>query len=278
MDLSTRTTIVAQFEPDLENIGSPVIINEICYKQDPVSDSDDWVELYNGGDQFVDISGWVLKDSDDLHSYHIRPGTLLIPGGYRVICRTLAAFETVYPSVTSYEGEMNFGFSSNGEFIRLYNNDLELVDSVYYGISDPWPVIPEGSGYTLALTDPDSDNSLPDSWQLSEKQLGTPGGNNSFTLDIQSSAMPESRDVLFQNSPNPFTVSTRIVLYSGSVQPVRISIFDLNGRLVKVLVNGQLEAGYHEFEWIPEQAGEGVFILRAETPGSVQTKKLIKHR
>ncbi len=278
LDLSSSSTLTAHFEPDNSNGESPLVINEICYKQDAFSDSEDWVELYNRSDQYVDLSGWVLKDADDLHSYQFKPGSLLKPGGFHVVCRNLAAFETVYPSVSRYEGEMNFGLSSTGDWIRLYNNMLELVDSVSYGISQPWPVIPDGSGYTLALADPVSDNSLPESWQLSGEPMGTPGGNNAYALGTQAPSDLKPGDVLYQNSPNPFNTSTRIEFYSGNRQPVHITIYDLKGQLVAVLANGMLEAGIHRFEWTPQAGLSGVFILRAETPGTVQTKKLIKHR
>ena len=278
VNLSARTTLVAQFEAGQNNHENPVIINEICYKQDAVSDSEDWVELYNNSNQFVDVSGWTLKDSDNLHSFHIKSGRLLKPGGYQVICRSLAAFETVYPSVFNYEGEMNFGLSSNGEIVRLYNQEMDLVDSVRYGVSDPWPEISSGSGYTLALLDPNLDNSLAESWDLSLYQLGTPGSDNSVGLDIIHSSTPAPKDILFQNSPNPFSCYTRIVFYSCINQPVRISIYDLNGRLLKVLFNRTMEAGYHEFEWVPGHVKEGIFILRVETPGSIYTQKMIKHR
>lgn len=275
LDLSSYTTLEAHFEMDI--LGeSPVVINEICYKQAPGSDSEDWVELHNWSDQYVDISEWVVKDDDDLHSYRIKQGSLLPPGGYQVVCRNLAAFVSVYPSVGKYEGEMGFGFSSNGESVRLYNSQLQLVDSVNYGVSEPWPVIPSGSGYTLALVDPESDNSLPESWQLSEHPLGTPGQNNSMALETDPPLAPDLGNLLFQNMPNPFSAGTRIVYYCSSPQPVRITIHDMKGQLVKLISDGILDSGYHEFEWIPAQGKEGVYLLRAESSGTVHTTKMIK--
>ena len=278
IDLTTGMTIVANFEPDLENKRNPVLINEICYNQDPEADCEDWIELFNNSNTFVDISGWILKDSDDSHSYEIKSGILLSPHSYYVICRNRNAFEKIYPGVDNYDGDFNYGFSSNGEVIRLYNSDGELVDSVRYGVTSPWPLIPGNSGHTLALHDPDSDNVLPESWDLSIYQLGTPGGNNSFALNINQKSIKIQKDVLFQNSPNPFAFETRIVFYSVRTQPVRVSVYDLYGRLIEDIAHCDLEAGYHEFNWVPVTRDEGMLILRLETPRKIHTRKMIISR
>jgi hypothetical protein len=271
-------TVVANFEADPDNPENPVIINEICYVQDSVADSGDWVELYNHSDRYVDISGWVLKDSDNTHSYTVRPGTLMAPGGYHVICRDRYAFETVYPGVTCYEGGFAFGFSSQGEVIRLFNASMEMVDYVNYGITNPWPFVAPGSGQTIVLLDPALDNSLPGSWGLSQHPYGTPGGNNSFNLDIEQHTPDSGGDILFRASPNPFTSETRIIFHSGSVQRVRIAVYDMNGRFIDLLADRTLETGYHEFTWRPGNNEPGLYILRLETPGSVMTRRIVRIR
>jgi len=86
------------------------------------------------------------------------------------------------------------------------------------------------------------------------------------------------KDILYQNSPNPFSRETRIIFYSGITQPVRLSIYDLHGRIIKVLSDQTLETGFHEFEWVPEDQSDGIYILRVETPASVHTRMMLKTR
>ncbi|MEN8155614.1 MAG: CotH kinase family protein [Bacteroidota bacterium] len=276
IDLNSALTVTANFEIDPGDSIIPIVINEICYIQDPVSDSEDWLELFNNSDHYIDISEWILKDSDDAHFYSIKPGTLLSPHGYHVVCRNLGAFETVYPEVKNYEGEFGFGLSSSGDMVRLYTHDTVLVDSVNYGISSPWPTIPAGSGQTLALNSPYADNSLGESWELSSESTGTPGLDNAFIPGTGSERLIHPEDILYQNSPNPFSHETKIIFFSGTVQHVRISVYDLNGRLVEILSDQTLETGYHEFNWIPRNRADGIYILRADTPGEVHVSKMIK--
>jgi len=270
--------VTAHFEADPDYAGNPVVINEICYVQDSLSDPGDWVELHNRSDQYVDISGWVLKDSDHLHAYPIRWGTLLEPNGYHVICRNRIAFETVYPEVSRFQGGFDFGFSSMGEVVRLFNSQAEMVDYVNYGITDPWPMVGSGSGYAIELLDPWLDNALPGSWRLSDAPFGTPGEANAHGVQVEEQDTEEARDILFRAGPNPFTRETRIVFYSGTMQPVRLTVYDMNGRFMDLVVERTVEAGYHEFTWTPENADEGFYILRLETPGSVMTRKIVKTR
>ncbi|RFA18271.1 lamin tail domain-containing protein [Subtercola boreus] len=42
----------------------------------------DWVELTNTGPVDADVSGFIVKDSDDTHSFVIAGGTSIAPGGY----------------------------------------------------------------------------------------------------------------------------------------------------------------------------------------------------
>ncbi|WP_433211181.1 lamin tail domain-containing protein [Dactylosporangium sp. CS-047395] len=42
----------------------------------------DWVELANTGSAPVDLSGWIVKDSDDTHVYTIAAGTTIAPGAF----------------------------------------------------------------------------------------------------------------------------------------------------------------------------------------------------
>ena len=54
---------------------------------------------------------------------------------------------------------------------------------------------------------------------------------------------------LNQNYPNPFNPSTTISFDIYEASKVSLSIFDLNGRLVKNLMNGNLGAGTYNIDW-----------------------------
>ena len=67
---------------------SGVVINELNY-DDSGSDDFEFVELYNGSTQPVDISNWTLNGIDGTTSgngtHTIGPGVVLQPGGFWVV-------------------------------------------------------------------------------------------------------------------------------------------------------------------------------------------------
>jgi len=54
---------------------------------------------------------------------------------------------------------------------------------------------------------------------------------------------------LAQNSPNPFNPTTTIRFTTPASGVVNVAIYDVNGRLVRTLVDGPVAAGYHEVVW-----------------------------
>lgn len=54
---------------------------------------------------------------------------------------------------------------------------------------------------------------------------------------------------LYQNTPNPFSTQTTVAYAVPKSGLVRLQIFDLGGRLVKTLVDGNHDAGIHTTRW-----------------------------
>jgi hypothetical protein len=70
--------------------------------------------------------------------------------------------------------------------------------------------------------------------------------------------------------PNPFNPSTTIALRVEATGPVKLEIFDLRGALVRVLQDGNLAAGRHEYVWDGKTTdglpvASGVFLARARS-------------
>jgi len=54
---------------------------------------------------------------------------------------------------------------------------------------------------------------------------------------------------LKQNYPNPFNPTTNIEYHLPGVANVELIIFDIQGHVVRQLVNGIISSGYHTIEW-----------------------------
>ncbi len=122
--------IIANYQKVLEF--PTIVINEINYNSNPNYDTEDWVELYNFGNEIIDLTDWIFKDEIDTNIFVFPPSTLLMPDSYLVICRNIESFKLLNSSAEPVIGNITFGLSNGGELLRLYNSSGQLVDSVRY--------------------------------------------------------------------------------------------------------------------------------------------------
>jgi hypothetical protein len=86
--------------------------------------------------------------------------------------------------------------------------------------------------------------------------------------------------VLKQNHPNPFNPSTTIKFALPNSGPVSLVVYDIAGRLVKTLVNGNMEATNHSVVWngrdsSDRQVSSGVYYYRLVADGFTDTRKMM---
>lgn len=79
---------------------------------------------------------------------------------------------------------------------------------------------------------------------------------------------------LEQNYPNPFNPVTRINYAIAKEGFVKLTIYDLLGREVNVLVNEVKNAGYYSVDFNGVNLSSGVYFYKLESNGFVDTKKL----
>lgn len=85
---------------------------------------------------------------------------------------------------------------------------------------------------------------------------------------------------LYQNYPNPFNPSTHITFDLPVRSPLRLTVYDITGRIVKEWHFIDHEAGRHEILWngtnqLGQSISTGVYILRMKTDGFTDTRKMI---
>ncbi|WP_143309055.1 chondroitinase-B domain-containing protein [Chitinophaga vietnamensis] len=104
---------------------------------------------------------------------------------------------------------------------------------------------------------------------------------NSYTeVKVQTGALAASKtadnSIVLNAYPNPFTTNVTTSFILKQAGHTSLLIYDINGKVVKVLANGLLPAGAHT---IPFDAGSlppGVYILQLGCNGKVYTKKVQK--
>jgi hypothetical protein len=252
-----------------------VIISEINYSSAPERNTKDWVEIYNNGHTTVDLSGWQLIDSDVDSGYYFPEGKMLIPGEYLVICHDIEDFKNLNPNVSGSIGDMLCGLSSEGDIVRLFDKERNLIDAVNYGVYSPWPEGANGSGTTLELKKPDFNNMLAESWQA-VAYGGTPGKANTDWL-IPTDVDNDLTVDVFDCYPNPFRDFVTITFDIKTSGNYRVDVVDMHGRIIAVAVDQFLEPGTYWFDWLGagEASSGGVYTVRLTGDQVLKVKKII---
>ena len=80
---------------------------------------------------------------------------------------------------------------------------------------------------------------------------------------------------LEQNYPNPFNPSTLIKYSVPENGFVKLSVYNLVGEEVRVLVNETVDAGFYEATFNATSLPSGIYFYKLQTPNFTQTKKMI---
>lgn len=109
------------------------------------------------------------------------------------------------------------------------------------------------------------------SW--SGKILKTTNGGATF-VEWRGNGQPQQYS-LEQNHPNPFNPHTTIRYALPLRSAVTLSVYDMLGREVEVLVRAPVEAGVHEVRFDGSGLPSGVYLCRLTAGEFVQTRKLM---
>jgi hypothetical protein len=80
---------------------------------------------------------------------------------------------------------------------------------------------------------------------------------------------------LWQNYPNPFNSSTIIKFELPKSSQVRLTVYDVLGRHVTVLVNERMVVGVHDVKLDASELASGVYFYRLQVGEFTQTKRLM---
>ncbi len=83
---------------------------------------------------------------------------------------------------------------------------------------------------------------------------------------------------LDQNYPNPFNPTTTISYQLASDSHVKLSIYDVAGREVAILVNDVQSAGQQYMDWNAENLTSGVYFYRLEAKGVSDASSFIQNK
>lgn len=89
-----------------------------------------------------------------------------------------------------------------------------------------------------------------------------------------SENIPEAAELL-QNYPNPFNPSTDIQYMISAPGKIKLNVYDITGRIIRVLYSGNQNAGYHKVRFDAGELASGTYLYTLSKDGKqLDTKKM----
>lgn len=275
--------LTAVFEPD-GNHYEDVVINEISFNNNALTNPGDWIELYNKGAFDLNISGWKITDSDANHQYIFAANTVLKSNEYLVLSSDLTLIKGVFPIEKNLYGPFDFGLSASADAVKLYSQEEQLIDEVTYSNVLPWPAGSPDELWSLELKNPSLDNNNGANWDLSVNN-GTPGTRNTgyVTSTGDEYTANTNTNELLQNYPNPFSEGTYFEFKLEKPGNYSITVLDINGRPLRRLTGDDPYSTIHTLYWDGKDGSgkavpTGIYFYRLETEAFSEMKRMIKVR
>ncbi len=166
-----------------------LILSEVFYNSTGTDDGNEWFELYNGGGQAIDLSGYSIGNGGTDYTYSvvqlqgtIQPGGCFVVGGPNV---SAASYNPTYDQEFNFTPDFQNSSSTTADGIALFdvtavsiNAATVPIDAVIYG--------PEGASNTSGLLD----------------ETGSPGDIDGYANGSESLERTSSGWRL-QTSPSP---------------------------------------------------------------------------
>jgi hypothetical protein len=225
---------------------SPVCINEFQTTSD-FGGPDDWVEIYNRSNEPFNLSGAYLSDERSNNTKWQFPSgvaSIMDPDEFLVI----------------YEDELKFSFSSEGDDVIMLTMADGTTGLDFYDFGRQTADMSEGR--------------YPDGTGFWKKFESPTRGSANFTSNIENRASDSSPSEikLFQNYPNPFNNETTIQYSLPLSATVHITVFNVQGDLIKAFTFKDHPAGVHKIFWnginrlgLPASSGLYFYKLEVET-------------
>ena len=108
-----------------------------------------------------------------------------------------------------------------------------------------------------------------------------PGGRFNFifttkpTTSVKKNEKTPARFFLAQNYPNPFNSTTIIKYELVNLGTVELSVYDISGRKITVLIDTVQNAGIHKVQWKAENLSSGIYVLSLKAGTKIYIRKIL---
>ena len=204
----------------------------------------------------------------------------IYPVAFSVITHDLHTHESE-PSVSVEDSTVAFEIHNEGNNAVTYEYTL-VDDEGWFDSATQEMLIQPGESYiaeysSVQISDLASANPMVFTvTPINHTQLTKIINVNAYTfpVSIDDEFLPHAFK-LNEPFPNPFNPTTAIRFSVAATHASLLQVFDITGRLVETLVDGELQSGEHEVVWNAINQPSGVYFIRFMSGMKTQTRKVL---
>lgn len=275
-----------------------IVINELLYQ--PQVNGKDFLELYNNSNKILNINDLFIATRDKEGALDVvspvATSYLFFPKEYVVLTEDVLDLQQRYPN--GCDGfENNFiennlpSFPNKAGSVIIYRTDIEeevIIDEFTYSDELHHPILNNIRGVSLERIDPNATTELISTWQSAASITGfaTPGCQNSHFVDnkINNVAGDIFSIPSLTFSPDDDAFEDFLLINYNTERSdfvANMKVYDINGRLIKNLLNNNLLGKQGTVKWDGStnnntKARLGIYIIWAEVFAPDGTRRQFK--
>ena len=99
--------------------------------------------------------------------------------------------------------------------------------------------------------------------------------HNGVATSVEEHGRLPQSFVLHQNYPNPFNAATNIMYILNRPSYVKLSVYNILGQEIDVLVAGRKSSGLHQARWDASMFASGIYFYRLEIDDSTSSRRMV---
>jgi len=226
-----------------------------------------WVNIQNSSLEFK----WGFDNCDtppELQSLNKSNSFVNIPNEFQFSQSTEQAFYLL-KNIKTINNEIE-----KGDYLLAYNNNILVGSAIYNDDISVLPVMGRDiSSQTIGYCETNDKPKLKyfdrSNGNIIDLNINLNQFENlkideiNFEKQIETNFLTQFE--IYPAYPNPFNPVTTIRFgVPETLHPISLQIFGINGRLIKTLLDSQMEAGFHTIEWNAKGLPSGTYFIRLD--------------